>query len=138
MLQNSQAYCDAVTTCIKSRLSWSDLQHLRDIILVLATAGWEKVMEKLDHHQEETEKEQQCQSIPQTDTDSENPLNAIDRLVEAYKVPLEGAGAEVDEIRVEFEAMMAYAVQFISLSTLDYQSGGACSMHLTVLSGPTS
>ncbi|CAB3993296.1 zinc finger 862-like [Paramuricea clavata] len=113
LLQNSRSYCNAVTTCIKSRLSWSDLQHLRDIILVLATVGWEKVMDKLDAHGDQEEID---------DTDREDPLNAIDRLVEAYKVPLEGAGAEVDQVRVEFEAMMAYAVQFISLSTLDYQS----------------
>ena len=79
--------------------------------------GWEKVMDKLD--QEKTEKEQQSQLIP--DADNEYPLNAIDRLVEAYKVPLKGAGAEVGEICIEFEVMMAYAVQFISLSTLDYQ-----------------
>lgn len=71
---------------------------------------------------EEQEQHQQSESISQTDAVSENPLNAIDRLVETYKVPLEGAGAGIDEIPIEFEAMVTYAVQFISLSTLDYQS----------------
>ena len=85
---------------------------------MLATAGWEKVTEQLEEH----EQHQQSDSISQTDAVSENPLNAIDRLIETYKVPLEGAGAEIDEIRIELEAMVTYAVQFISLSTLDYQS----------------
>ena len=75
-------------------------------------------MEQLDEH----EQHQQSDSISQIDGVSENPLNAIDRLVKTYKMPLEGAGAEIDENRIEFEAMMTYAVQFISLSTLDYQS----------------
>ena len=43
------------------------------------------------------------------------------RLVEHFKIPLEGANAELDEIHPEFEAMVSYAGQFISLSTLDYQ-----------------
>ena len=59
-------------------------------------------MEQLEEH----EQHQQSDSISQTDAVSENPLNAIDRLVETYKVPLEGAGAEIDEIRIEFEAMV--------------------------------
>ena len=75
-------------------------------------------MEQLEEH----EQRQQSDSISQTDAVSQDPLNAINRLVETYKVPLEGAGAEIDEICIEFEAMVTYAVQFISLSTLDYQS----------------
>ena len=99
---------------MKSRLSWSDLQHLREIILVLATAEYEKVLEKLDQKKAENE-------IPDTHIVNKNTFNAVDRLVEAYKVPLQGAGAEVDKIRIEFEAMMAYSVQFISLPTLHYK-----------------
>ena len=49
-------------------------------------------------------------------------MNAIDRLIEHFKVPLEGANAEVEEIRHEFEIMVSYAGQFTSLSTLDYQA----------------
>ena len=53
---------------------------------------------------------------------SKNPLNAIDRLVEGFKVPLEGAEAEVSEICGECEAMVLWAFQFISLSIMEYQS----------------
>ena len=53
----------------------------------------------------------------------ENPLVAIDTLVENFKVPLrEGADAQLDDIHCEFEAMVSYAGQFISLSILYYQS----------------
>ena len=51
-----------------------------------------------------------------------DPLDAIDRLVERFRFPLEGAAAEVSEIRGEFETMVEYATQFISLSTMEYQS----------------
>lgn len=40
---------------------------------------------------------------------SENPLNAIDHLVEHFRFPLEGAAAEVSEIRGKFEVMVSYA-----------------------------
>ena len=40
-----QEHCTSVTSCLKSRLAWSDLQLIRDVILVLATHGWEKVLE---------------------------------------------------------------------------------------------
>ncbi len=44
--------------------------------------------------------------------------------MERFRVPLEGAAAEASEIRGEFEAMIlhVYATQFITLSTMDYQS----------------
>ncbi len=38
--------------------------------------------------------------------ESENPQDAIDRLVERFRVPLEGAAAEASEIRGEFEAII--------------------------------
>ena len=47
---------------------------------MLATAGWEKVMEKLEGQEHEVEGT--VQSIHQSD--SENPLDAINRLVEAF------------------------------------------------------
>ena len=34
-----QEHCMSVTSCLKSRLAWSDLQFIRDVILVLATHG---------------------------------------------------------------------------------------------------
>ena len=54
-------YCSKVSNCIKSRLAWSDLQFLRDIIFVLATQGWQKLLDESD------------------------PLEALDRLVEHFR-----------------------------------------------------
>ena len=58
----------------------------------------------------------------QESAQSESPLNAIDRFVERFRVPFEGAAAEVSEICGDFEAMVSYATQFIFLSTMEYQS----------------
>ena len=49
-------------------------------------------------------------------------MAAIDRLVERFAYPLEGAQANTDVIKTEFTDMIEYAVQFIALSSLDYQS----------------
>ena len=38
-----KGYCSGVSNQIKSRLSWSDLQLMRDIIFMLSSHGWEKV-----------------------------------------------------------------------------------------------
>ena len=104
-----QEYCMCVTARIHTRLSWSDLQLFRDIIFMLGTQGWQKIVdEQIDEGQESAE--------------SDNPLKAIDRLVERFRVPLEGVAAEVSEIRSEFEAIVVYATQFISLSTMEYRS----------------
>ncbi len=101
-----QEYCTCVTERIRTRLSWSDLELFRDIIVLLGTQGWQKIAdEQVDMSEEDG-----------------NPLNAIDRLVERFRIPLEKAGAEVSEIPSEFEAIVSYATQFISLSTMDYQS----------------
>ena len=34
------SYCSKVSECIKSRLAWTDLELLRDIIFVLASQWW--------------------------------------------------------------------------------------------------
>jgi len=91
-------YCDRITQCTRERLCWSDIQLLRDIIFVLATQGWQKAV------------------------DEKNDLKAVDRLVDKFCSPLNGADAQVNEIHAEFEAMMHYATQYISLSTLEYRS----------------
>lgn len=44
----SQDYCSKVTECIRSRMAWSDLQLMRDIVFVLGTQGWEKAVEEND------------------------------------------------------------------------------------------
>ena len=110
---NSSEYCSKVTSCIKSRLAWSNMDLIRDIIFMLGTQGWQKLLD-----------DEQVTEPPLDDLgdSQENPMDAIDRLVEHFKTPLEGANTELDEIRREFEAIVSYAGQFISLSTLDYQS----------------
>ena len=39
-------YCTSVTTCLKSRLEWTDLEFVRDVILFLATQGWQKLADE--------------------------------------------------------------------------------------------
>ena len=90
-------YCTLIKDNIKSRLAWSDLQCLRDIIFILATQGWQKAL------------------------DENNPLEAVDRLVQQFTIPLQGAGADIAEIHAEFDAMLQYACQYICLSTLSYE-----------------
>ena len=68
--------------------------RLRDILLVLNTQGWEKLIKEKYH------------------------LEELLRLISRFKIPLEGAGADTEEIYKEFEEIMEYAVNFISLSTL--------------------
>ena len=87
-----------VCDCIKSRLAWTDLDMLRDIIFVLASQGWQKVV------------------------DEEEDLGAIDRLAEHFRLPLEKAGTIIDEIHAEFECLPQYATSYIALSTLDYRA----------------
>ena len=71
---------------------------MRDMILILATQGWEKLCDENDS------------------------LEAIDRLVERFSFPLLKANARVEAIHHEFESMLEYACQYISLSTLEYQA----------------
>ena len=71
---------------------------MRDILLVLNTQGWEKLRNE------------------------EHDLQELLWLISRFKIPLEGAGADAEEIYTEFKEMMEYAVNFISLSTLDYSS----------------
>ena len=101
-----QEHCTSITSCLKSRLAWSDLELIRDVIFVLATQGWEKVL----HEENDSEVE------------SDDPMEAITRLGVRFKSPLESAGVDIDQLREEFHEMISYAAQFISLSTIDYQS----------------
>ena len=91
-------FCAQVTECLRSRMAWSDQQVIRDIISILATQGWEKQVEE------------------------ETPLDGLDRLVERFAIPLQGALADSSKIREEFESILPYAVQFISLPTMDYRA----------------
>ena len=83
-----------MSDCINSRLTWSDLQLMRDIIFLLSSQGREKLVEE------------------------ESEMAPIDRLVERFAAPLEAAQADTDVIKTEFCDMIAYAVQYIALSSL--------------------
>ena len=83
---------------MKSRLSWSDLEMMRDIIFTLSTTGWEKAIEE------------------------ENDLQAVDHLVEKFSIPLEEAGAVIAGIHSEFADIMQYAAQYFSLPTMEYRA----------------
>ena len=37
-----QEYCSSITSCLKTRLEWSDFELIRDVIVVLETQGWQK------------------------------------------------------------------------------------------------
>ena len=93
-----QGYCAALKDCLRSRTAWSDQQEFRDIICVLATQGWEKLLEE------------------------DSSLSVLSRLVERFKVPLQSASTDITLIHEEFKSVVQYAVQFISLSTLDYRA----------------
>ena len=69
----SQDFCSKVTECIRSRMAWSDLQLMRDIVFMLGTQGWEKAVEENDS------------------------MEAISRLVERFAVPLQAASANIEE-----------------------------------------
>jgi hypothetical protein len=52
----------------------------------------------------------------------ESDTAAIDSLVERFATPLTAAQADTDVIKTEFSEMIAYAAQYIALSSLDYHS----------------
>ena len=41
-----QEHCASITGCLKSRLAWSHLQLIRDVIFMLATQGREKALDE--------------------------------------------------------------------------------------------
>jgi hypothetical protein len=75
-------------------LEWTDLEFIRDIILILATQGWQKLAD------EET------QSADQPQSGYDEPIR---RLTSRFKVPLEAAGGVVGLIIDEFRDMLSYA-----------------------------
>lgn len=96
--RHCEEFCRDVSDCLRSRMEWSDHQVMRDIISVLATQGWEKIVEEHDS------------------------LECIDQLITRFTVPLQGAQADCSKIKEEFQSLLQYAVHFISLSTLDYRA----------------
>ena len=82
--RNYEEFCGQVTECLQSRMAWSDLEVIRDIISGLATQGWEKILE------------------------DEMPLDCIDRLVERFSIPLQGAQVDLSKIKEQFESVLQY------------------------------
>ncbi len=72
--------CLAITEHLKSRLAWSDLQIVHDVIFVLATQGWEKMLS--------TEERPAGES-------STSPMEAVTRLGLRFKDPLESNGVDL-------------------------------------------
>jgi hypothetical protein len=68
-------------------LAWSDLQLVHDVIFVLATQGWQKIVD-------EDDKSDLGDETSDTDVYSglEEPIN---RLSSRFRVPLEAAGAQI-------------------------------------------
>ena len=54
--------------------------------------------------------------------EEDDSMDAINRIVERFTVSLQGASANIEVIVPEFVALVQYAVQFISVSTLDYRA----------------
>lgn len=90
-------------SCLRSRLEWTDLEFVRDVIVFLATQGWQKLLD------EEAES-------------SEGYVQAINHLISKFKVPLEASGVVVAKVVDEFCNMLLYATQFISLSSTNYEA----------------
>ena len=65
---------------------------MRDIIFMLSSHGWEKIVEE--------------------DID----LSAIDRLSMRFAIPLQGAGATVEDIKTEFTQMAEYIMLQVQVS----------------------
>lgn len=82
-------------------MKWSDLDLIRDMILILETQGWQKIVD---------ENESQPTGI-----------EAVVNVGVKFKTPLESAGVSIEELRTEFMDVLEHATQFISLSTLNYQ-----------------
>ena len=95
---HAHEYSFNLKQCLISRLAWSDQQLVRDIITVLATQGWEKLV-------------REC-----------TQLDGLQRIITHFTIPLEGASIDCSKIPEEFQNLMLYAIEFISLSTLEYRS----------------
>ena len=97
--KNYQDCCTRVTACIRTRLAWSDLQLFCDIIVVLATQGWQKIVDDGNN-------DMFVEGVEVADSADENSLNTIDRLVEHFKVPLDEEAAAEEEEEMEEEQML--------------------------------
>ena len=74
-------------------------------MLLLYTKGWQKAVDKSDN------------------------LEAIDRLVTGFTIPLQSAGSQIEETHAQCIALLEYATQYVSLSTMDYRGVWWCCFH---------
>ena len=68
-------YCTPVTDCLKLQLQWTDLQMIKDAILVLATHGWQKTVDEEETSQSEG-------------TDGKDLMKPFQRLGKSLEAPL--------------------------------------------------
>ena len=94
--------CRHVTDCLTSRLQWTEFQLIEDIIFVLATQGWEKILVEINHEAKQ------------------DILAPLERLGIRFNEPLEAAGVQLKALKGEFKEVLEYANQYISLATLEY------------------
>ena len=88
--------CQLVVEDLHTRFRWSDMQLFRDIIFLLATQGWEKIL-----------KEDEVVNISEDDdVDDQSSLDAVESLVNCFRIPLTSAGADITEVRQEFISMV--------------------------------
>ena len=71
---------------------------MRDVIFFFSSHRWEKLVKE------------------------GGDMAAIDRLVRRFSTPLQASQVDTNVIKAEFSDMIAYGVQYIALSTLDYHS----------------
>ena len=94
---NYRKYCSSVTECLKSRLKWSNIDLIRDIIIILEAQGWQKIVE---------ERESRSETL--------DPLQAaVERVASKFAIPLEAAGVYVDKLYNECNDMLDYATPYL-------------------------
>ena len=49
-------------------------------------------------------------------------MDSINNLVQKFKIPLKGAGANVDDIFKKISTMIEFACDYMAVHTLQYQS----------------
>ena len=88
-------YCSSITACLRSRLQWSDLDLIRDVIITLENQGWNKLMDDIESY------------LTAVGEENPHPAAPIDRLGERFEQPLVSAVVDITEL--------------VSLSTLRYK-----------------
>lgn len=95
---------------------------IRDVNFVLATHGWQKIMDEEETSQLEG-------------TDGKDVLEPLGRLGKRFEIPLEAAGADLSQLQKEFMEMLQYAISFPRQHLITRQSGGGCFTPPVLLSG---